>query len=532
MLKKELLDFCLEKNILLDNFLIDKLKDYDIEQIKIFLNKLKNYSGKKFLNKSLIENNQEIINKFIDEISINKDKNFLKLKEKIGIMNFQSFKKIEKNNETNDFEAKVKVSLSSPSIPKSLEVKDFVVHFKNRYEDLKNIMQDRPEFENLVSIGKISNDKQKISVIGMVAEKKMTKNGNLMLEIEDLTGRIKVLVSSNKKELLKEADDITLDAVLGFKGLGNNEIIFVNDIIFPETMLAERKKGPLEEYALFIGDIHFGSHNFLEKDFQKFIDFLNDEKKEESYISKIKYLFIVGDLITGVGNYPNQEKDLLVVDLEEQFQKIANLLRKIRKDIKIIISPGNHDCVRLMEPQPLLSEKYAWPIYELENVIVTENPAVVNIGEREGFPGFDVLTYHGFSFPYYANNIPKLMLEKTMNNPVKIIEYLLKNRHLAPTHTSTQYFPNKKDSLLIRKVPDIILSGHTHKSGVVHNNNVLIISVSSWEGLTPYQEKFGNTPDHSKVPMFNLKTRQIKILDFENLNDKDGIKRYKEKNEK
>ena len=110
MLKKELLDFCLEKNILLDNFLIDKLKDYDIEQIKIFLNKLKNYSGKKFLNKSLIENNQEIINKFIDEISINKDKNFLKLKEKIGIMNFQSFKKIEKNNETNDFEAKVKVS--------------------------------------------------------------------------------------------------------------------------------------------------------------------------------------------------------------------------------------------------------------------------------------------------------------------------------------------------------------------------------------------------------------------------------------
>ena len=216
-----------------------------------------------------------------------------------------------------------------------------------------------------------------------------------------------------------------------------------------------------------------------------------------------------------------------IVDLEEQFQKMAELLGKIRKDIKIIISPGNHDCVRIMEPQPLLNEKYAWPLYELENVIITENPAVINIGEREGFEGFDILTYHGFSFPYYANNIPKLMLEKTMNNPVKIMEYLLKNRHLAPTHASTQYFPNEKDSLLIRKSPDIFVSGHTHKSGVVHYNNVLIVSISSWEGWTPYQEKFGNTPDHSKVPMINLKTRQIKILDFET--GEDDVKRYEEK---
>lgn len=528
MLKEKLLNFSLEKNILLDNFLLNILKDYDFESIQIFLEKLKNYTGKKFLNKSLIDNNKKIINKFIEEISVIKDKNFLSLKEKLNIDDFKKEVKIVESDKNNNFEGKVKISNSNPTIPKKLEVKDFVIHFKNRYEDLKNIMQDRPEFENLISIGKISNDKQKISVIGMVAEKKMTKNGNLMLEIEDLTGRIKVLISSNKKELLEEAENITLDAVLGFKGLGNSDIIFSNDIIFPETILSERKKGPLEEYALFIGDIHFGSHNFLEKDFQKFINFLNGKVSNDSYISKIKYLFIIGDLITGVGNYPNQEKDLLIVDLEEQFQKMADLLGQIRKDIKIIISPGNHDCVRLMEPQPLLSEKYAWPLYELENVIVTENPAVVNIGEREGFPGFDVLTYHGFSFPYYANNIPKLMLEKTMNDPVKIMKYLLKNRHLAPTHASTQYFPNKKDSLLIRKVPDILVSGHTHKSGVVHNDNVLLISVSSWEGLTPYQEKFGNTPDHGKVPMFNLKTRQVKILDFENLDEGDGIKRYKE----
>jgi DNA polymerase II small subunit len=531
MLKKDLLDYCLKKNILLDNYLIEILKIYDFELIQLFLEKLNNYTGKKFLNKFLIENNQEIIKKFIDEISLSKNNNFLNLKEKLGIKEDCEKKIVEKSQIVNN-EGKVKLSCSNPTIPKSLAVKDFIIHFKRRYNDLKNILQDRPEFENLVSIGKVSGEKQKISVIGMVYNKKMTKNGNLILEIEDITGRMKVLISSNKEELLKETEDITLDSVLGFKGLGNKDILFVNEIIFPETILSERKKATLEEYALFIGDIHFGSQNFMEKDFLRFINYLNGDLSNNSEISKIKYLFIVGDLITGVGNYPNQEKDLLIVDLEEQFQKIANLLGKIRKDIKIIISPGNHDGVRLMEPQPLLDEKYAWPLYELENVIVTENPAVVNIGERDGFSGFNVLTYHGFSFPYYANNISKLMLGKSMNDPIKIMEYLLKNRHLAPTHASTQYFPNEKDSLLIRNAPDIFVAGHTHKSGVVHYNNVLVISISSWEGMTPYQEKFGNKPDHCKVPMFNLKTRQVKILDFENLNEEDGIKRYKEKNDK
>ena len=43
----------------------------------------------------------------------------------------------------------------------------------------------------------------------------------------------------------------------------------------------------------------------------------------------------------------------------------------------------------------------------------------------------------------------------------------------------------------------------------------LLVSISCWEEMTPYQEKFGNIPDHCKVPIFNLKTRKIKILDFE-----------------
>jgi len=206
---------------------------------------------------------------------------------------------------------------------------------------------------------------------------------------------------------------------------------------------------------------------------------------------------------------------LKITDLEEQFEKASELLGKIRKDIKIIIASGNHDGVRIMEPQPKFDEKYAWTLYNLENVILVNNPSEVNIAAKDEFKGFNVLIYHGFSFHYYANNIPSLVKEKAVHSPEKIISYLLKNRHLAPTHTSTLYFPSKKDDLMIRNIPDIFVSGHTHKSGVSYYNNILIISNSTWESKTAFQEKMGNEPDFCKIPMLNLKTREVKILDFE-----------------
>jgi len=83
-----------------------------------------------------------------------------------------------------------------------------------------------------------------------------------------------------------------------------------------------------------------------------------------------------------------------------------------------------------------------------------------------------------------------------MDCPEEIMKYLLRNRHLAPTHPSIQYFPLEQDPLLIKKIPDIFVSAHTHKSGVGYYNNTLIISTSCWELMTPYQEKFGNKPDH------------------------------------
>jgi len=519
-MNKEILEFCLGKGILLDREVLSLFNEInDIESLKLIIEKIKDNTSQKIITKEIFNKNKEQVRGVFLDLPKENQKKLEKLKIKLGLSieisreqtkDFQ----FESTNPKSEF-GRVKIVSQNFPQSKKLEVRDFVNYFRNRLSDMRNVLQEHPRLNNLVSINKISSNRQGISIIGIVSDKRVTKNKNIIFDVEDLTGKIRVLVNENKKELFEKASEISLDSVVGFNCSGSREIVFVNDIVFPEAILLERKKSPAEEYALFIGDLHFGSKRFLEESFLKFIDYLNGKVENTPEVGKIKYLFIIGDLVTGVGNYPNQEGDLKIKDIEEQITNLANFLGMIRKDITIIISPGNHDGVRLMEPQPFFNEKYAWRLYEMENVVITNNPATLNIGAVGGFSGFDVLTYHGFSFPYYAGTVNSLIKTRAMNQPELIMKYLLKNRHLAPTHASVQYFPSEQDAHFIKNVPDIFVSGHTHKSGVSHYDNILVISVSSWEGKTPYQEKFGNEPDHCKVPMFNLKTRAVKILDFE-----------------
>ncbi len=509
---EEILKFCVEKGLLLDREVLELFSEEgDIENVKLVIEKIKNQTQKKIITRNLFYENKDKLNLFFSSLPIERQEN---LKIKLGL-SIEISKKIDIKNNLKEEDSKVRIISMDYCEGKKLKVGDFINYFRNRFLNMRGFLQNNSLLDNLVSIDKISNLKQGISIIGMISGKKITKNKNMILDVEDLTGRIKILINKDNKDVFEKAEDLALDSVIGFKCFGNREILFAQEIVFPEARLFERKRSPIEEYALFLGDLQYGSKKFMRENFLKFINYLNGGIGNVQETDKIKYLFIVGDLVSGVGVYPDHERDLEIVDLEDQYLRVANLLSKIRKDIKIIISPGNHDGVRLMEPQPIFDEKYAWPLYELENVVLSGNPALVNIGAMRDFSGFNVLTYHGFSYPFFADNVPKLMRIKAMNSPEKIMEYLLKLRHLAPTHGSVQYFPGNNDSHLIKEIPDIFVSGHTHKSGVSYFNNILIVSGSTWEELTPYQEKFGNIPDHCKVPMLNLKTRALKILDFE-----------------
>ena len=514
----------MEQGVLVDTDILSIFSEVsDIESVKIIIEKIKNYTNQKIISKSVFDQNKDKVKEFFLELPKENQEKLEQLSVKLGL----SIEISRRDLDVAPGEKKVSVQIENapaqsvkilshdPMNSKKLEVNDFVVYFRNRFDELRKILQEHAELTNLVSINKISGSRQNISVIGLVSDIRKTKNGNLLMQIEDLTGKINVLVNKDKKELFEEAEKITLDSVIGFGCSGSKEILFVNSIVFPDARLPEKKHANVEEYAVFAGDLHLGSKLFMEENFLKFIDYLNGKVPNTPEVEKIKYLFLVGDLVTGIGNYPNQENEILLTDLESQFERVSELLGKIRSDIQIIISPGNHDGVRLMEPQPLLNEKYAWQLYNMKNVVLTQNPCVVNIGTNQGFSGFNVLTYHGFSLFHYGDNINYLMRQKATHAPELIMKYLLKNRHLAPTHASTQYFPGEKDAHLIRQVPDIFVAGHTHKSAVSYYNNILVVSVSGWEAMTPYMEKRGAKPDFCKVPLVNLKTRAVKILDFE-----------------
>ena len=64
-------------------------------------------------------------------------------------------------------------------------------------------MQQRKELENLTSIDKISGNRN-FSIIGIVTTKQVTKNKNIILEVEDLTGIAKLLISRNKEEIFEK----------------------------------------------------------------------------------------------------------------------------------------------------------------------------------------------------------------------------------------------------------------------------------------------------------------------------------------
>ncbi len=176
--------------------------------------------------------------------------------------------------------------------------------------------------------------------------------------------------------------------------------------------------------------------------------------------------------------------------------------------------PGNHDALRIAEPQPILDDSLSGPLYKLKNALMVSNPSFMTMGENGKFGGYGVLLYHGYSFDYYALNIEGIRNNGGYDRADLIMKYLLQRRHLAPTHGSTLYVPSEKDPLVIERVPDLFVSAHIHKSGVGQYNGVNLISCSCWQEKTDFQEKVGHEPDPCKVPLFDFKSAGVKMLDF------------------
>ncbi len=511
----EILKVVREKGLLLGKDVIDLVESFhDAKKAREFLDSLERYSGQKLITKSVLNSNFEFVREFVSKLG-GEDKGiiekvFVKMglkleveRQRIEVPEIE--KSVERSNQ--DF----RVFYSDTKLDKKLEVGDFVGHFRARYQELQRILMSRMELQhNLIAINKIGNDRQSLSIIGIVSEKRITKNKNLIIKFEDLTGEISGLVKFDNGELFEKASELQLDDVVGVKASGNRDMIFVHEIFWPDAFLQEKTKFDEDIRAAFLSDLHCGSDRHLGKSFEKFLEWINSD---DEGARKIKYIFFVGDNVDGVGIFPGQEEVLALKKMEEQYSVLASYLKRIPKRITIFMCPGQHDATRVAEPQPIIPRRYAAPLYEIENLVLVTNPTMVKLREED--KEFKVLMYHGASLHSLINGVKELREMKAHRCPAKAVRHLLKRRHLAPSHGEVVYIPDReKDPMVISEVPDVLCTGEVHRLDIDNYNGVLIITGSCWQSQTDFEEKIGNEPDPGKVPVLNLKTRELKVYDF------------------
>lgn len=415
----------------------------------------------------------------------------------------------------------VKIIQSYEEHVKKRNFNDFVLHYNNRFRTLSGILKAR-DIDNLTSIRRIKEmkDKDLVSTIGMVYELGETKNGHITIDLEDRSGIIKGIVLKSNDKVLEIAKNLVHDEVIAVTGTAGKDVLFITDIIFPDIPLSnELKQAKEESYAVFTGDPQIGSKAFYKPQFQKFIDWMsgkNVPKQHKEIVKKIKYLIMPGDIIEGVGIFPGQEKELEKDSVIDQYNLAYDYLKQIPPHVQIIMCPGNHDAVRLAEPQPPFNKKFIGHLKDLPNLTLISSPGLVNIGKTKDFTGFNVMLYHGFSMPYYGDKVPMIRESGGLSNMSAIMQFYLQRRHFAPAHGSTQFIPDiRYDPLVIDQIPDILVTGHVHKISIDTYRGVTTMNVSAWVKPTEYQSRFGLVPDNCRAILMNLKTREFKILNFE-----------------
>ncbi len=377
------------------------------------------------------------------------------------------------------------------------EIENLISYFKSRYEKLSNILSKRPELRNYTKIADIDDSQDTLSLILMVKEIRSSKNGHKIVEFEDDTGNISVLFSNKNDELFAEAEKLVRDEVIGVIAHKSDDsnFAFGEQIINPGVLPVDEKE--MDFGIVFLSDVHIGSLTFLEDAFQRFIDWINCEYGDEEQrrvAEDIKYLIIGGDIVDGIGVYPNQEKELAIKDITEQYNEAARFLGNIRSDIKIIIAPGNHDASRVAEPQPAVPEEYAKALYELDNVEFISNPGIISLD------GINVLIYHGRSFDDLVMAVKQFSHER---NDL-LMEELLQKRHLAPIYGErTPLASELEDYLVIDEVPDVFHTGHVHINTYRKFKGIHLINSGTFQTQTEFQKIYNIEPTPAEVPILH-----------------------------
>ena len=390
-------------------------------------------------------------------------------------------------------------------------LEEYIQYFQDRFKRMESLLRQRIDVRAATPISEAAKSpaKTKLKIIGIITEKRESKR-NMIVTIEDLNATATILVTHNaREELYRKAQRLVLDQIVCIAVIKTKSNLFLaEDIILPEIGQKPQRRATEPVYAVLTSDIHMGSIKFNEESFDRFILWLNGKygnNKMRKIAGHVKYVLVAGDIVDGVGVYPNQINELRTKDVHKQYELASKLIEKIPDYIEIIIAPGNHDAPRKALPQPAISEDFVKPLQESGKVHSLGNPCMFSIHNVE------VLMSHGRSLDDIIATVPGL----DHSHPEKAMKLLLQSRHLAPLYGGkTMLAPENRDFLVIERVPDIFHAGHIHVVGCCNYRGVLIVNSGGWQEQTEYMQKLGLVPTPGKVPLINLQTLETNIISF------------------
>jgi len=496
LIEKEILEYAGKKQMMLQGKALEALA--------------KSIDYKKILDSLEIENAFMVTEEIVSQKNaLLKEAPKSKVKQRVAVTGTaKGFKPRAKDMEPN-FRIMKELDVTGQSCSEG-KVSDFMHLFRSKFEALSGMLKNRHHLapKPIKRLNGVAKN-EKVDVVGMVYEQWTSKNGHLAFRIEDLEDKCVVLVMKNDPKLTEIAAHIMLDDVIGVKGVKfGDQFLIAKEILWPDLPMRPAKTSERKVSLASISDLHVGSKLFLEKDFYRFLDWINGRigsEKEKEKVGNIKYLLVVGDNVDGIGIYPKQFDELNIRDINKQYDKFTKMMMEIPDYIEVIICPGQHDAVRWADPKPAIPKEFVKELSDRENFHFIGSPGWVEI------EGLKTLLYHGDSL---HDLISKMSFLKSSKPEDATVELLKKRDLMSAYGLRHPYVPEKKDFMIVREEPDLVFLGDMHHSGFANYRGTTVIHNGTWQAQTDYQVKLGHTPTPGLVPIIDLHTRKINQTRF------------------
>jgi DNA polymerase II small subunit len=389
-------------------------------------------------------------------------------------------------------------------------VEGFRAYFLDRFLTIKGMLLRRRDMATAGSIRTVTSGERfltekEVRVIGIVSNVKEMRGGDRLVDLEDETGRCSALIPKNGKA---GAEAIIPDEVVGIvaKPSGRGGRLYATGIVRPDVPFSGGMEASDSSSVIgFMGDVHVGSNTFLKREWKQMTAWL----RENALDMGINYIHIPGDLVDGIGVFPDQEDELEIDDIFDQYKALAEHLKEIPDHITLLVQPGNHDYVRPAEPQPAFDSGIA-KLFD-SNVRMLGNPSSLRIEGRL------ITSYHGKSFDDMVKNIKGSKYQ----DPIGLMKEMLKRRHLATYYGGrTPLAPEKRDYLVIRDVPDIFVTGHVHGAEISHYNGVRLINASTWQDQTSFQKRHNFVPQPARLALVHLGNGRMRHISFDTIRER------------